>query len=113
MVTAFWFAAPLGITAVAMIHFVFQLAYGVLRLHVANRLVGSTWQESLAAMRPAAVATLGIATTALPVSLLLPHGWAGLIATVGTGAAGASIALAAFSRTIFADLAALARQVRR
>lgn len=110
MVVGFLFAAPLGITAVAMVHFFFQLFYGLLRLHVANRLVGSTWRESLAAMRPAAVAALGIATTALPVSLLLPHDWAGLIATVGAGTAGALIALALFSRKIFTDLASLVGQ---
>lgn len=110
MVVGFWFAAPFGITAVAMVHFFFGVLYGAVRLHVANRLVGVTWRQSMAAMRPGALAALGIAATALPVSLWLPHSWTGLIATIAAGSAGAVAVLALFSRSVFADLLALVRQ---
>jgi lipopolysaccharide exporter len=110
MVAGFWFAAPIGITAVAMVHFFFAVFYGVLRLHVANRLIGSTWRGCFLAMRPGALAALGIAATALPVSLLLPHGWLGLIATIAAGVVGAVTILAALSPRTFFELAALARQ---
>ncbi|MGH3622540.1 MAG: lipopolysaccharide biosynthesis protein [Sciscionella sp.] len=110
MVLGFWFAAPYGITAVAMVHFFFVLFYSVLRLHVANRLVGSTWWESLVAMRPAVLATLGITATALPTSLLLPLSWLGLVATVLAGTAGALVMLRVFNRGVLTDLAALAKQ---
>lgn len=112
-VAGFWFAAPYGITAVAGVHVVFQLVFGAVRLHVANRLVGSTWRQSAVALGPAVVSVLGIVALALPVSLLLPQGPLALVATLVSGLVGSALALLMFARPTVVDIGRLLRVVRR
>ena len=109
-VVGFWFAAPSGITVVAAVHLVFQLAFGVARLHLANRLVGSTWRQNLTAMGPAVVSALGIVAFALPARLLLPEDWWSLVATVVCGLAGSLLALVLLARPALADVVTLLRR---
>lgn len=108
-VVGFWFAAPYGITAVAAVHLVFQLGYGAVRLHAANRLVGSSWRQNLTAMAPGVASALGILALALPVSLLLPRDGLGLVATVLCGLVGSLLALSLFGRSALSDVITLLR----
>ena len=109
-VVGFWFAAPYGITAVAAVHLVFQLVFGLARLHMANRLVGSTWRQDLTAMYPAVVSALGVVALALPVRLLLPETWWSLVAMVVCGVAGSLLALLLLARPALLDVVTLLRR---
>lgn len=87
-IAGFWFAAPYGLAAVACVHLVFHLGFGLLRLHIANRLLGATWAEDLRAIWPSLVTAAGVTALALPVSLLMGRDVPGLVLTVLAGAAG-------------------------
>ena len=43
-----------GVIAIAAVHVAVIIPYSVFRIEVANRLLGTTWRQSLAALRPAA-----------------------------------------------------------
>lgn len=109
-VFGFWFAAPYGITAVAAVHLVFQLVFGVARLQLANRLVGSTWRQNLTAMGPAVVSAVGVVACALPARLLLPEGWLSLVAMVVCGVAGSLLALVLLAKPALVDVVTLLRR---
>jgi PST family polysaccharide transporter len=110
LVAGFVLAAPHGIVAVAWVHLIYNLVYAFLRLAMANRLVGATFAEDLAAMRPGLCAAAGIALCAWPVRLAVPPGMASLLATISAGVAGGLAGLLIGSRSTLGDLRALARQ---
>lgn len=112
-IAGFWLAAPYGITAVAAVHLVFQLLFGAARLHVANRLVGSTWRQSAVAVGPALASVIGIAALALPVSLLLPVGPLALAATLMSGLLGSALMLLLVARPTLIDIGELLLRARR
>lgn len=105
----FWFAAPYGITAVAVVHLVFQVLFGVARLHAANRLLGSTWRESAVAMGPGLASVFGIVALALPASLLLPPGPPSLLLTITSGVIGSTLALLLVARPTLVSISELLR----
>lgn len=109
MLVAMWFIAPLGIEAIALLHLAFQIFWGPVRLHVANRLVGTTWMQCIRAMAPGILASLGIVVVALPVSMSVGHDVLGLLATIVAGVLGAGGAVALFSRGTFAEVIELVR----
>lgn len=109
---AFWFSAPHGIAAVALANLVFLVVFGVLRLHLANRLVGSTWRQVGAAIWPAVVGASGVVVVALPLGLLLPENLVGLLGTTAGGLVGGLGALAIGGRPALRDAAVLLRSSR-
>ncbi|HEX8135663.1 MAG TPA: hypothetical protein VF880_19810, partial [Actinomycetes bacterium] len=103
-------AAPRGITAVAALHLCFAAWYGIVRLAIANRLVGSKMRESLAAMRPGLLATAGMLALAGPVRLATQPGQWALLLVVAAGVTGAAVGLLVGARSTFAEFADLGRQ---
>ncbi|MFN8052994.1 MAG: oligosaccharide flippase family protein [Acidimicrobiales bacterium] len=93
-----------GITAIAMVHLAVIVPYSIFRIEVANRLLGTTWRQSLAALRPATVMVLGIVAFALPVRLLTTAGFASLLAVFVAGALGAVAGLAIGDRVMLAEV---------
>lgn len=93
IIAAMWLAAPYGITAVAGVHLVAQTIYAVVRLHLANRIVATTWRQTLVALRPAGTCAASVAVLVAPVTLLLPEGPVTLLAQVAAVAAGAGVGL--------------------
>ena len=104
-----WFVAPYGILMVALVHLAFMIFWGPVRLHVANRYVGTTWRECLVAMRPGTIAALGIGLLGTPAALFTGTGWIGLVATAAAGAAGGGGAVLLFDRAALAEVIALVR----
>lgn len=88
-----WSLASYGIVPVALTHLAFTVFWGPVRLHLANRLVGSTWRQSLVAMRPGMVAAAGIGALGTPAALLTRPDGTGLAVTVVAGAVGAGAVL--------------------
>ncbi|MDP9395272.1 MAG: oligosaccharide flippase family protein [Actinomycetota bacterium] len=103
-VVGFILAAPHGIVMVAVVHLVLMVVYSTARLLLAGRVLRVPIADSLAALRPAAVATAGVVATALPVQLLTPPGPSGLAASTVVGAAGCVGALALLSRGTLVEL---------
>ena len=89
LIGGFLIAAPHGIVAVAMVHLVVMVPYSFIRIEVANRLIGTTWAESIRALTPAAAAVAGILVCALPIRLLVGPGALTMLAIVGAGLVGA------------------------
>jgi PST family polysaccharide transporter len=112
IVTAFWFTAPYGITAVALVHLAVTLGYAPVRMAIANHYVHATMRESLVAMWPAICTSLGIAAVALPVRQLLEPGVVALVATIGGGLLGAVVALLVGAPRAIGDLRTLAASLR-
>jgi lipopolysaccharide exporter len=108
----FWFSAPYGIAAVAAVNLVFQVVFGLLRLRLANRLVGSTWRQVAGAMWPAVIGSAGVLAAALPVSLVVPHDVWGLIGTTAAGLLGGLVALVLGGRSALRDATDLLRSSR-
>ena len=104
-----WFVAPYGILLVALTHLTFMIFWGPVRLHVANRLVGTTWRECLIAMRPGTLTALGIGLLGGPAALLTGPDWTGLAVTIAAGAAGGGGAVLLFDRPALAEVIALVR----
>ena len=97
-----------GIVAVAVVHMAVIVPYSLFRIEVANRLLGTTWRQSLSALRPAAVTVAGIVALALPVRLGTTHaGIVPLVAIVAAGVAGAVGGLALGDRAALRQLAGL------
>jgi hypothetical protein len=101
-------AAPHGIVAVAMVHDEVMVPYSFIRIEVANRLIGTTWGESLVALSAAASAVAGILLFALPVRLLLDGGFLRMIAVAAAGTLGAVVGVAIGSRSTYGELKGLA-----
>lgn len=112
IVAAFWFAAPYGITTVALVHLVVTLGYAPVRMAIANHYVNATMRESLAAMWPAICISLGIVAVALPLRQLLEPGGVALAVTVAGGVAGAVAALLVGAPRAVGDLRTLATSLR-
>jgi lipopolysaccharide exporter len=112
-VVGFVLAAPYGIVAVAAVHLGFSVVYGVIRLALANRVVGIRIRENLTAMAPAAWAVAGIVTCALPVRLLTEPGAAALLGILVAAAAGGIAALAIGAPGTGGELRELVRAARR
>lgn len=104
-----WFVAPYGILMVALTHLAFMIFWGPVRLHVANRYVGTTWRQCLVAMRPGTLAAVGIGAFGVPAALFTGADWAGLGATIAAGAAGGAGAVLLFDRAALAEVIALVR----
>ncbi|HEY3684825.1 MAG TPA: lipopolysaccharide biosynthesis protein [Streptosporangiaceae bacterium] len=104
-----WIVAPYGIEAIALVHLAFMVFWGPVRLHVANRLVGTGWRECLVAMRPGALGAAGVTALGLPAALLTGTGWAGLAATVAAGSIGGAGVVLLFDRAAVAEVIALVR----
>ena len=96
-----------GIVAVAIVHLVVIVPYSAFRIGIANRLLGTTWAQSLRALRPATVATLGILVVALPVRLATAPGFLSLLAILGAGVVGAGVGLAIGDRPTFDEVTAM------
>jgi PST family polysaccharide transporter len=109
LVAGFVVAAPYGLVAVASVHLGFNVAYAVVRLVVANRLVGSNLSENFFAMRPAIYATGGVLLLALPAHMATERGVFSLVVTTLAGVAGGLGALIVGDRRTLTDVAALAR----
>lgn len=111
LVVAFVLVAPHGLAAVAWVHLVLTLLYALVRLVVANRLVGSSLSENFRAMRAGLCLTAGIVTFALPVRLATTAGFGALLATIAAGSVGGLVGLLLSGRSTIGDLRSLARQV--
>ena len=109
----FVLAASRGLVVVAAVHLVYNLVYGVLRLVLANRLVGTTVRDILVALRPAVGLAAGIALVALPVRLLIPPGPVALSAIIGAGLVGTAVGLVLAGRSTLVDLRQLAGDLGR
>ncbi len=92
--TGFVLAAPHGIEAVAAVHLGFNLIYAVVRLGLANRLIGTSAGDVLRAMGPALTISAGAVLLALPVRLLTATGPSALLAIIVAGLVGGAIGLA-------------------
>jgi PST family polysaccharide transporter len=104
LIIGFIIAVPHGIVAVATVHVTVMIPYSFIRIEVANRLVGTTWAQSLRAMLPAFSAVVGILAATLPIRLLVGPGPFTLIAIIAAGIAGAVVGVAIGDRSTFAEL---------
>ena len=112
LLAAFVIVAPHGITAIAAVHLVAQSAYAVVRLAVANRLVGSTMRQSIAAMRHELAASAGIVAAALPVGLVTEAGAGSLLVIIGLGVAGGVAGVLLVDRSAVRELRSLVGSIR-
>lgn len=104
-IIAFFTLAHHGLMVVATVHLVSGVGYVLLRLVVANRLVGADLRESWRAMVPALSISVGMAACAVPVLYLLEPGAGRLAAVIGAGIAGAALGALIGARSALADLA--------
>lgn len=93
-----------GVIAIAAVHVAVMIPYSAFRIEVANRLLGTTWRQSLAALRPAVVSVIGLVALALPVRLALDAGWVSLFAVFLAGVAGVLLGLAVGDRVMLGEL---------
>lgn len=100
-----------GIVAIAAVHVAVIVPYSLFRIEVANRLLGTTWRQSLAALRPAASLVAGIVAFALPVRLTLDAGFGSLLAVFAAGVIGAVVGLGLGDRATFTEVAAGGQKV--
>ncbi len=110
LIGGFLLVVQRGIVAVAMVHLCVMVPYAILRIEVANRLVGTTWLGSLRSLRPGVVAALGVAAGGLPIRLWVESGFPTGVAITAAGAAGAVIFLAIGDRGTFGEVFGLARK---
>ena len=112
LVVGYVLAAPHGIVAVAAVHLGISVPYMVTRLLLVNRLLDTTMTQVLAAMRPAACASIGVLVLALPLRLVMPHGAVTLVALAAAGVAGALGGVLLGARETVAELIGLLSSVR-
>lgn len=93
-----------GIVAIAAVHVAVIIPYSLFRIEVANRLLGTTWKQSIVALRPAASLVVGIVAFALPVRLALDAGYGSLFAVFGAGLVGAVVGLALGDRATLVEI---------
>lgn len=103
-IAAFVLLARHGIVVVAAVHVVAGSAYMLLRLVMANRLVGTDLRECAVAMAPGASVALGIAACGLPVLFLVEPGVVSLVCVIAAGAVGAALGAAVGARSAVTDL---------
>ncbi len=113
VVVFFVLAAPHGIVAVAAVHLSYNFVYGLLRLALANHLVGTTWTDVLASLRPALSVSAGIALVALPVRLVVAPGALGLVLIGLAVVAGSALGLLIAGKSTITDLRELAGDLTR
>lgn len=99
-----WAVVDRGILAVAYVHLAVIVPYSLFRIEVANRVIGTTWRQSLRAMRPAAAATLGLLALGLPLRLVMAEGAGALFAIMAAGAAGALLGTWIGDRELFDEV---------
>ena len=93
-----------GVIAIAAVHVAVIIPYSAFRIQVANRLLGTTWKDSLIALRPAAALVIGIGAFAWPVRLTLDAGWGSLFAVFFAGLVGGFAGLAIGDRATLVEL---------
>lgn len=98
-----------GIVAVACVHVAVIVPYAAIRIEVANRLLGTTWPQSLLALRPAVASIVGMVALGLPVRLSTEAGFASFCAVLAAGAVGAALGVAVGDRTTFGEIVAGAK----
>lgn len=103
-IVAFFVLARHGILAVGAVHLVSGAVYMLLRLIVANRLVGSRMGECWRAMAPGATVSVGMAGCAALPLLALEPGVGSLLAVVGAGAVGAALGATLGAREALTDV---------
>ncbi|MBB3084753.1 lipopolysaccharide biosynthesis protein [Geodermatophilus sabuli] len=103
-IAAFFLLARHGILVVAAVHLVSGALYMLLRLVVANRLVGTGMRECGRAMVPGVAVTVGITACALPLLFLLQPGVGSLLAVIGAGVVGAALGAALGARDAITDV---------
>jgi PST family polysaccharide transporter len=110
LIGGFLLVVQRGIVAVAMVHLCVMVPYALVRIEVANRLVGTTWASSLRALRPAICTTAGVVAAGLPIRLLVGTGFVTGVAITAAGLVGGVIGLAIGDRGAFSEVFALARK---
>lgn len=110
LITGFIAVADRGIVAIATVHLIVIIPLAIARIEVANRLIGTSWPQALAAMWPGTAAVLGILAATLPLRLTLEAGFGTLLALLGAGAVGAVVGLALGARPTFTEMVDLARK---
>jgi lipopolysaccharide exporter len=108
LIGGFLLVVDRGIAAVALVHLVVIVPYSLFRIEVANRLVGTTWRQSLAALRPGVVSVIGMLVLALPLRIALEPGFLSGVAIVVAGAIGVVLGLLIGDRSAFAEVRDLA-----
>lgn len=111
-IACYFLLARHGILVVAAVNLTVLVGYMLLRLVIANRLVGSTLADSGRALVPALSVSAGMAACGVPVLLLLEPGVASLAAVIGAGAVGALAGAAIGARAVIADVVATVRAAR-
>ena len=101
-----------GVVAIAAVHVAVIIPYSAFRIEVANRLLGTTWKQSILALRPAAALVAGICAFALPLRLLLDAGWVSLFAVFAAGVVGAVVGLAVGDRATLIEVGAGIQKVK-
>jgi PST family polysaccharide transporter len=89
---------------VAAVNLSVLAVYMLVRVFIANRLVGATLAESARAVLPAVSVSAGMAACGVPVLLLVEPGIASLAAVIGAGAVGALAGAALGGRAVIADV---------
>lgn len=93
-----------GVVAIALVHLCVIVPYALFRIEIANRLIGTTWRQSLAALRPATAIVVGMVAFGLPLRLVLHAGWLSLFVVGLAALVGAVAGLALFDRATLAEL---------
>ena len=99
-----------GIVWVAAVHLIVIVPYSFFRIGVANRLIGTTWGQSLGAMRGALCVSLGILALGLPVRLLVGSGFLTGVLIGLAGLLGGFLGLVIGDRSTFSELAELGKK---
>jgi PST family polysaccharide transporter len=108
LIGGFLLVVDRGIAAVAAVHLIVIVPYSAFRIEVANRLIGTTWRQSLTALRPGVVAVIGMLVFALPVRLLMAPGLLSGLLIGLTGTIGVLVGLVIGDRTAYSELRDLA-----
>jgi lipopolysaccharide exporter len=111
--TGYIFAAPYGITAVAAVHLTMCVIYALIRLAIANRLVGARTGETLQALRPAGVVAACVVLAALPVRLVLAPGVTAVVAISAAAALGVGVGLLLSGRAVRAEIRGVVSALRQ
>ena len=110
LIIGFLLVVDQGIVAVALVHLIVVVPYTVVRLEVANRLIGCNWRQSLGALRAGASAAAGILAFALPVRLVTEAGLVSGLAIVAAGTVGGAVGLALGDREAILEIWGLVRK---
>lgn len=109
----FLLAAPHGIVVVASVHLVLNVVYGVVRMAIANRVLGTTMAQSVRAMAPALAMAGSMGLFGVVARVLTSPGTGALVIVALAGAAGGLAAFLVVGGAVRAEVVALARARRR